>query len=78
MPSAYTTSAYNDHEMARAARKALRDIRFAKGLSIAEAAEACRINIELYGAIERGCLDYAKDMLDCTPSKTLEGESHDS
>ena len=70
LPSAYTTCANNDHEMARAARKALRDIRFAKGLSIAEAAKACNISIELYGAVEHGYLDHAKAALACTPTKT--------
>ena len=65
LPSAYTTCANNDKEMARAARAALNDIRFTKGLSIAEAAEACNISIELYGAIELGYLDYAKAALAC-------------
>ena len=65
LPSAYTTCANSDKEMARAARAALNDIRFTKGLSIAEAAEACNISIELYGAIELGYLDYAKAALAC-------------
>ena len=64
LPSAYTTCANSDHEMARAARKALRDIRWSKGLSIAEAAEACNISIELYGAVEHGYLDHAEAALE--------------
>ena len=64
LPSAYTTCADSEQEMARAARAALLDIRFAKGLSIAEVAKACNISIELYGAIEHGYLDYAKTALE--------------